>query len=346
MKIQLVEAKELCLRLGYLPLALNLVGRYVQKRKISLAEILRRLEEKGLQHQALDVNKKDRTRTLNIKRGVAAAFDLSWEELSQNAQKLGCFLSLFALAPIPWDLVKNISIDLDEEEFEDAKIQLSDLHLVQNKNPYLLHQLIRDFFKIKLNSNKQNLNKLRKSFVEALSNLTNERKLILKERENIIIDTHVAESAIVTGYLLDEIDDLFSKEFKLHQENLSEKALDLSLDISSRDAFFFMRTNQEYLSVYLRALVVYEKHLGLNNPYVVKQYETFEDIYNTIMSSLYKNKSYIDSTYRDLSYSNLGYCLIQFIERLISFKYKQSKLEEAHSLEETLREIKDINSYF
>jgi hypothetical protein len=50
---QLVDAKELCLRLGYLPLALNLVGRYVSKRKISLSEMLRRLEDKGLQPDCL-----------------------------------------------------------------------------------------------------------------------------------------------------------------------------------------------------------------------------------------------------------------------------------------------------
>jgi hypothetical protein len=43
----LIDAKELCQRLGYLPLALNLVGRYIKKRKISLPEMLRRLEGKG-----------------------------------------------------------------------------------------------------------------------------------------------------------------------------------------------------------------------------------------------------------------------------------------------------------
>ena len=43
-----------------------------------------------------------------IERGVAAAFELSWEELTKSAQKLGCLLSLFALAPIPWSLVENI----------------------------------------------------------------------------------------------------------------------------------------------------------------------------------------------------------------------------------------------
>lgn len=149
---QLTEAKELCLRLGYLPLALNLVGRYAQKRKISLAEMLRRLEEKGLQHKALDVDKKDPTRTLDIQRGVAAAFELSWEELSEDTQKLGCCLSLFELAPIPWELAKQIENDLDQEELEESLLELSNLHLIKNDNTktYSLHNLIKDFFAQKL----------------------------------------------------------------------------------------------------------------------------------------------------------------------------------------------------
>jgi hypothetical protein len=44
------QAKELIRHLGYLPLALQLVGRYMKKYKISFAEILRRLKEKGLAH--------------------------------------------------------------------------------------------------------------------------------------------------------------------------------------------------------------------------------------------------------------------------------------------------------
>jgi hypothetical protein len=52
-----IKAKELVQRLGYLPLALQLVGRYVKKRKISLTEMLRRLEEKGLGHPSLEVKK-------------------------------------------------------------------------------------------------------------------------------------------------------------------------------------------------------------------------------------------------------------------------------------------------
>ncbi|MEM9276917.1 MAG: NB-ARC domain-containing protein, partial [Cyanobacteria bacterium P01_F01_bin.143] len=196
---KLVISKELCLLLGYLPLALNLVGRYVQKREISVAEMLVRLEREGLQHRALDVHGKDHTRTLNIQRGVAAAFELSWEELSREAKVLGCLLSLFALAPIPWSLVENINIHLDKEELEDAKVELNDLNLIQDKSPYILHQLIRDFFRSKIDSYELRKNDfVRQAFVQGITSFISKKKITNNKKEHTLtLIPHIAESAIV-----------------------------------------------------------------------------------------------------------------------------------------------------
>ncbi|MDZ8240818.1 MAG: tetratricopeptide repeat protein [Nostoc sp. ChiQUE01a] len=146
---ELEDAKEICQRLGYLPLALNLVGRYVKKRKISLAEMLRRLEEKKLAHESLARDEKDRTWTLNVKRGVAAAFELSWDDLSDDAKELGVLLSLFALAPIPWTLVESLETGKNVEQLEDSRVELESLYLLQDKDGYQLHQMIREFFRLK-----------------------------------------------------------------------------------------------------------------------------------------------------------------------------------------------------
>jgi tetratricopeptide (TPR) repeat protein len=147
------QAEELCQRLGYLPLALQLVGRYIKKRQIFLAEMLKRLEAKGLGHPALVVDMNDPTWTLSITRGVEAAFALSWEVLSSAAQELGCLLSLFALAPIPWSLVESAAPEQDTEDLEDARIELEQLHLLQSEDHcYQLHQLIREFLKKKHNN--------------------------------------------------------------------------------------------------------------------------------------------------------------------------------------------------
>ncbi|MEH2284652.1 MAG: tetratricopeptide repeat protein [Nostoc sp.] len=148
---ELEDAKEICQRLGCLPLALNLVARYIKKRRISLAEMVQRLDAKGkaLSHKALALDEKDRTWTLNVKRGVIAAFELSWEELSNDAKELGVLLSLFALAPIPWTLVESVETAKDVEQLEDSRVELESLHLLQGEDSYQLHQLIREFFQLK-----------------------------------------------------------------------------------------------------------------------------------------------------------------------------------------------------
>ncbi|MEO0967299.1 MAG: FxSxx-COOH system tetratricopeptide repeat protein [Cyanobacteria bacterium J06639_18] len=152
-----LKAKELCQRLGNLPLALQLAGQYVKKRKIFLSEMLRLLENKGLGHPSLVVEENDPTWTSNIKWGVKAAFELSWSELSESAQELGCLLSLFALAPISWSLLKSMLlatlyfplVEEYSEKLEDARVKLENLHLLIGEDTCLLHQLIREFFRNK-----------------------------------------------------------------------------------------------------------------------------------------------------------------------------------------------------
>jgi hypothetical protein len=75
---QLETAKQLCQWLGYLPLGLELVGRYLaQKPDLTLDEMLQRLEAKRLDARALQRVADGMTAQL----GVAAAFELSWQEL-------------------------------------------------------------------------------------------------------------------------------------------------------------------------------------------------------------------------------------------------------------------------
>jgi tetratricopeptide (TPR) repeat protein len=84
--------------------------------------------------------------------GVATAFELSWEILSESAKPLGYLLSLFAAAPIPWLLVEKCLADQDSETLEETRdSELLNLHLLQRTNPgtYRLHPLIRDFFQTK-----------------------------------------------------------------------------------------------------------------------------------------------------------------------------------------------------
>ena len=166
-KQELKDAKKICNFLGCLPLALNLVGAYVrQRRKITLAEMLKRLETKNLEQKSLQTPNQ-KTNTSYIERGVSDAFELNWEELSEPAQWLGCLLSLFALAPISLSLVKSAAVEQEPEKLEDAIVELQSLYLLIGEETYQLHQLIREFLKNKQN-NLESANEQKQNLCEAL----------------------------------------------------------------------------------------------------------------------------------------------------------------------------------
>jgi tetratricopeptide (TPR) repeat protein len=144
---ELEEAEALCKDLGFLPLGLELAARYLERKpSLSLAKTRERL---GLEHKSLEAFSQDMT----AERGVAAAFELSWNELDEDSQELGCLLSLFASAKIPWNLVEQCLSDVDEEDLEDRRDEkLVNLSLLQSlgDNCYEFHPLIREFCRNKL----------------------------------------------------------------------------------------------------------------------------------------------------------------------------------------------------
>ncbi|MEQ8462792.1 tetratricopeptide repeat protein [Coleofasciculus sp. E1-EBD-02] len=141
------EGRKLCRWLGYLPLGLELVGRYLRRKPdLSLQEMLSRLQAKRLEQLALKKPKSEDDMTAQL--GVRDAFELSWQELDESARELGIGLSLFAATPIPWRLVEACLAEMDEEELEEIRdYGLVNLHLVQRqgKELYQLHPLIREF---------------------------------------------------------------------------------------------------------------------------------------------------------------------------------------------------------
>ena len=146
-------AREICKSLGYLPLALELVGRYLDTMPdLSLETLHKRLEKKRLEHEAIA----KANPLIRYEYGVAEAFALSWEQLDEKAQGLGCWLSLYALADIPFS-VEWIKDDDEQELWEKAIAQLWKLHLIQwqSKGIYRLHPLIRQFFQMKLDKSSE-----------------------------------------------------------------------------------------------------------------------------------------------------------------------------------------------
>jgi tetratricopeptide (TPR) repeat protein len=103
------DAETLCKWLGYLPLGVELVGRYLaRERDLSLKAMLDCLQDEQLQQEALLLEPDAAQRLSTAERGIAKAFELSWEKLGAAAQQLGCLLSVLGLAPIPWQLVEQV----------------------------------------------------------------------------------------------------------------------------------------------------------------------------------------------------------------------------------------------
>lgn len=177
---ELDTANTLCTWLEYLPLGIELVGRYLfQRISLSLSTLLFWLKEKAkkrelVKHDALQQD--EATQLSTAQRGVELAFDLTWDELDEYTQHFGMLLSLFALAPIPWSLVKycgnfNGSKEFNVEKVEEAKTQLLTLHLLQlsqqKEQIYRLHSLIREFFSGKLDSSSTSKD-LRQAFASSI----------------------------------------------------------------------------------------------------------------------------------------------------------------------------------
>ncbi|MBE8965863.1 tetratricopeptide repeat protein [Nostocales cyanobacterium LEGE 12452] len=146
-------ARRICKFLGYLPLALELVGQYLDKMPdLSLETLLKRLEKKRVEYEPV-VNANS---LMPDEYGIFEAFELSWEQLDENAQSFGCLLSLCALADIPLS-VEAIEDDKKQELNKKAIADLLELHLLQQKSKgiYLLNPQIRQLFRMKLDKSSE-----------------------------------------------------------------------------------------------------------------------------------------------------------------------------------------------
>lgn len=170
------QAEKLCEDLGHLPLALELVGYYLDEgdyQQLSLLVMRQKLKEK-IKHPAL--SPEEVPMGMQAQRGLQAAFDLSWEELKPEAKHLACVLGAFASAPIHWDFVTAIYHRLQEESFspDDLKDRwlksLRKLHLVVllEEDIYNLHLLVGDYFGEQLKKH-PDYSQIKQAFFEVLA---------------------------------------------------------------------------------------------------------------------------------------------------------------------------------
>lgn len=166
---ELETAQELCKWLGYLPLGIELVGRYVARKPphFTLERMLEQLKEQRLQQEA--INQKQKTLS-TAQRGVREAFELSWLELDSTTQQVAALLSLFASEIFAWEWVESTTRNLNwnDNDVESAVEELYGCHLVQHleeegKDLYIIHPLIREFLQIKLTAS-SGIKEVKKAF--------------------------------------------------------------------------------------------------------------------------------------------------------------------------------------
>jgi tetratricopeptide (TPR) repeat protein len=141
------SAEELCKWLGYLPLGIELVSRYLAETSGSVAAVLAQLQRNDLAAKPITTVSDEMAYELNVQ----AAIDLSWKTLDDEAKQVALLLGLFALAPIKADWVVASLPNDDEAEVRDCLDQQLVKRSLLNRDAegYRLHGLVRAFLKTK-----------------------------------------------------------------------------------------------------------------------------------------------------------------------------------------------------
>jgi tetratricopeptide (TPR) repeat protein len=165
-------AQELCRWLDYLPLGVELVGRYLHRDPLlKPQELLGLLQQQGLEDPSLS----NASGEMTAKLGVKAAFNLSWQVLSPTAQYLAYLLSVGASDPMPWQLVEATyeafrqAAQQEPVDLRAARGELLGLHLVQaDAGALAMHRLIWEFFRGELQAQDEVIPEIEDKLAEAL----------------------------------------------------------------------------------------------------------------------------------------------------------------------------------
>nr|WP_277880435.1 tetratricopeptide repeat protein [Leptolyngbya sp. FACHB-1624] len=144
-------ADRICAGLGYLPLAIELVGSYLRHdRHLTLSEVWERLSANGVRDEALE---RSPQYEMAAELGVRAAFDLTWETIEPEGKRVARLLSYFGLDWVPWELAERVMQRVEGEEYRFGKwkARLENASLVEFEPERIgdcrLHPLIQSFLR-------------------------------------------------------------------------------------------------------------------------------------------------------------------------------------------------------
>ncbi len=305
---EIQTAAELCNWLGYLPLGLELVGRYLaDDPDLSLSEMLASLEQQRLNDEALEHSSESWT---TAQRGVKAAFELSWQKLDAMTQGVAELLSLFAPDVIPWSLVTSTCQRLDgnKANVNKAKKQLYKHYLIRRlegrDSSYKIHSLIRQFLQAKLELT-SSVDELKQAFIAEMVEIAKEfpEIPILTDIE-LVKDAmpHLAEVAEhLTAVGIDEdlywvfvglgrfyqgqglyalAEPWYEQCLSVVQSCLGEEHPDVALSYNNLAALYDSQGRySEAEPLYQKALSLWQQLLGEEHPDVALSYNNLANLY-------------------------------------------------------------------
>lgn len=189
---QIIDAKVICKRLGYLPLALELVGHNLElDQSISFKDIQEELDEMRI--DAYSLLKDEFSDNMTAQLGVAEAFELSFQKLDDDVQNLAVTLSLFAATPIPWNIVEICFAEVNKFVLRNQRKKLIQNSLIQiaetGRELYRLHPLIQEYLRARCVTN-ENADKLKRKYCSAMLCGSNQLHQDLT-REDILCLSHI-----------------------------------------------------------------------------------------------------------------------------------------------------------
>ncbi len=157
------EARPLIEALGGLPLALELARNFLERRKtVTVHDLVAEIERLGAMSVLTTFAEKyaDELPTLHEKE-VAATFHLSWNQATEDAQRILMFMSHWAPAPVPRRLLHAAWSDADsvlDDPVGEALAHLENLSVVEldeDQNPRL-HRLLHAFAQVRASAAEDN----------------------------------------------------------------------------------------------------------------------------------------------------------------------------------------------
>ncbi|MBD2296461.1 tetratricopeptide repeat protein [Anabaena sphaerica FACHB-251] len=372
-------AEQICKWLGYLPLAIELVGTYLWKHtNLPLTRMLSLLEQKGLEHKVF----KENDETLNAPLGLNAVFEVSWENLTSLAQQLGFMLSLFAQADIPWWLIQqaynHLQLSEDEEteqeKLEEARLDLLSCHLLQfsGNDTYHLHPLIRKFFKMK-QGNLQQVNDIQIGFVQGMVSVGYQiTQPLSRQQVNVFTPAiphllEVAQDKNLRGLIKDDdflvifsglgifyknqgfyhlAETWFASGLSLTQEHFGTNNLLVASSLNNLAVIYELQGRyQEAESHYIQALKIRKKLLINTHPDLATSFSNLGDLYRS-QGRYEESKPLLLQSLKIRKYvfGDIHPEVATSLNNLSSFYYAQGLYREAEPLLlQSLKIVKKLN---